>query len=217
MQPAHRLGSPPRCFQLKDTIQANKHPHEIACCRKTTFRGCFDYRGRHSGSRRSFLGWLLAQLLLTLPGRQRRGPVALCPPGTHGPGCRAAMPPPRAVTQPMFLGFDPFDVPPTPGMQAAVWGKKQQNRASCHPYIATPQQGLPSPHLQRATRVLPSHPAFISLIILPTSKQGAGARCWRFNCIPDLMLCRHPSPPESLLGRGLGGCFVGFFPPISTL
>lgn len=103
------------------------------------------------------------------------GPVALRPLGTHTLGCRGPTLPP-AVTQLMLLGFNPFDVMMTPGMQAAVWGKKQQNEASCNTHTPTPQQGLPSPHLQRATRVLPSHPTFISLVILPTNIQ-AGSGC----------------------------------------
>lgn len=69
--PARQLGSPPRCWQLKDTIQANKHPHGIACYRKTTFRGCCDYRGRHSSSRHGFPGRLPARLPLALPGGDR--------------------------------------------------------------------------------------------------------------------------------------------------
>lgn len=139
--------------------------------------------------------------------------MALRPLGTHTLGCRGPTLP-QAVTQPMLLGFNPFDVMMTPGMQAAVWGKNSRMRQAVTHTPPLPSGGCHLPIFKGQRGCCLPTPLLSPLLSFPqTSKQRVGARCQRFNCIPDLMLSRHPFPPASMLGRGLGGWLVGFFPP----
>lgn len=134
--------------QLRDTIQANKHPQEIVCYSKVSLRGCCDCRGRH-----------LAQppRAPACPQGSARGTAdTVVPGGTHRP---PELPPS------LPLGPQCFDTRMT---QAAGRGEEQQNWTGCHP-----QTGAVSSHLQRVTRVLLSHPAFISLVIPPAHIPGA--------------------------------------------
>lgn len=109
------------------------------------------------------------------------GPVALRPLGTHTLGCRGPTLP-QAVTQPMLLGFNPFDVMMTPGMQAAVWGKKQQNEASCNTH--------------------PPHSP-VGAAISPSSKGNKGAAFPPHFHLPCYPSHKHPSREWVPVARGL--------------
>lgn len=184
-----QLGHPPRHFQLRDTIQANKHSHQIVCYRKVSLRGCCDYRGRH-------LAWLPRAPTCPLGQCQGTAHTVLFPGDTHRP---------QAATQSEHWGFNASDMMMM--TQAAGWGEKQQNWAACHP-----QAGAVISHLQRVTRALLSHLAFISLVILPAHIQAGGL----IASLHGALLSSLPSCLSAGLREGAGRLFCEDFAPIPT-